>query len=662
MPASPRRNRELFRIWVRHSTALAPPLWCLGFLASGPHGGWHPLLGLALPLCTQLLDGRARPDAPPRDLPSWPFDVLLGALAAIHLVIIGLLLRQAATWGWTLDLGVATYLVGSYADASAIAVAHELIHRRQRPLRLIGRALLCTVLYDHFAVEHVRGHHARVGTPADPATARFGEPLGPFLRRTVVGQWRSAWTLEKDRLGIAAGAGLRWRLFGSQVLQGLCVELGLALAVVVWGGPRALVVFIVQAVGAIATLETVNYLEHWGLVRSGPRVRPVDSWDTDSWWTLYSLVGLSRHADHHAHPARPFQALAPSTDSAHLPLGYHRMLALAQLNNRRFRRLMERELARRGLGPFAVRSTPDPSGRAVILTPHPPSATGSSRRGRLPTAPRHDFPARRLLPAARVSAAKAFAALLDGGERERKNHYLVGGVRLLATASAAGVVPAQLLVCREALGQGSGPGVVERWRRAGVPTLELSAGELATLWPGRDAQGVVAVLPRAFRPLPAAVRRRDLWLAVDHIRSPGNLGSMLRSCAAAGGRGLVLLLPTAVDPFAPDVVRASMGAIHRLELTRAGADAFLRWKRARRVLAVGTAPDATRDYRTLGDCGPVVLLLGNERRGLSLVQHDLCDVTVRIPMAPGIDSLNVAVATAVLCYQVFSARHPLRRR
>ena len=108
-----------------------------------------------------------------------------------------------------------------------------------------------------------------------------------------------------------------------------------------------------QALFASRALEIVNYFEHWGLVRSDRRVSSVDSWDTDSWVTYYSLTGLSRHADHHVLPARPYQELQVHEDSPRLPNGYLSLFPLILARNQEFRRRMTAELERCELGPFS---------------------------------------------------------------------------------------------------------------------------------------------------------------------------------------------------------------------------------------------------------------------------------------------------------------------
>jgi alkane 1-monooxygenase len=118
-------------------------------------------------------------------------------------------------------------------------------------------------------------------------------------------------------------------------------------------GPAALVVHLAQAYVAVRLLEAVNYFEHYGLRRQGRKVRPVDSWDSDSWFTLFALVGLSRHADHHAYASRPFQALRTWEDSPKLPYGYIITTLMVIFANQRLRSRLGEELARRRLGPFA---------------------------------------------------------------------------------------------------------------------------------------------------------------------------------------------------------------------------------------------------------------------------------------------------------------------
>lgn len=290
-------------------------------------------------------------------MPSWPFDALLYVLVALQVVNVALLVTLVTAHGfWRMDTLVGLLLVGVNSGYSAIVVAHELIHRAERHLQQLGRLLLCTVLYEHFSIEHIRGHHARVGTPEDPATARLGQTARNFFVRTIPAQLRSAWRLEKKRLG---DEGMSWRdrrVWRHRVLHGVIVEWGVALVLLVGAGTGAFVIYVLQALIAVRLLEAVNYFEHYGLVRTGRRVQPVDSWDTDSWFTLYTLVGLSRHADHHAHAARPYQQLRYFEESPKLRYGYFATVFWLLWDNASFRAAMTKELEKRGQATFLTQS------------------------------------------------------------------------------------------------------------------------------------------------------------------------------------------------------------------------------------------------------------------------------------------------------------------
>jgi len=341
-------------IWALHLLCFVLPVGCTLFLATAPHPWYGAFPWLLVVAISVALDMRSPAERrqPLATLPGWPFDGVLYALAALQLLNVGLLVRIAALEGaWTADAIVGVILVGISSGYSGFVVAHELIHRSSPRLQMLGRLMLCTTLYEHFFTEHVRGHHARVGTADDPATARFGERSDAFFVRTVPAQFRSAWRIELKRLGLET-----WRdprIVRSRVAHGLVVEWSVAFGVLALLGPGAFVAYLLQALLAIRLLEAVNYFEHWGLARSGRRVTTIDSWDTDSWFTLYTLVGLSRHADHHAHAARPYQQLRYFEESPKLPYGYFGTVILALFQMRRLRRLLAAELERRRLGPFA---------------------------------------------------------------------------------------------------------------------------------------------------------------------------------------------------------------------------------------------------------------------------------------------------------------------
>jgi len=347
---------ETLRVWALHLLCFVLPVASLAFLLTAPHPWWAALPWLLVLIGSILLDMRSPSERrqPLATMPGWPFDGVLYLLFALQIANVALLVRMVALHGFfTADTLVGWLLVGINSGYSGFVVAHELIHRASPALQRLGRLMLASALYEHFYTEHVRGHHMRVGTGEDPATARFGEGPGEFLLRTVPGQFRSAWRIEAKRLG---DPDMRWRdrrMLRSRVVHGLVLEWGIALAILATLGLGAFAVFVLQAALAIRLLEAVNYFEHWGLARTTRRVRTIDSWDTDSWFTLYTLVGLSRHADHHAYASRPYQQLRYFEESPKLPYGYFGTTLLTLFARRRLSRLLTNELERRELGPFA---------------------------------------------------------------------------------------------------------------------------------------------------------------------------------------------------------------------------------------------------------------------------------------------------------------------
>lgn len=234
-------------------------------------------------------------------------------------------LPPAQSLGLALSVGIVT-------GAQGITIAHELGHARSKLDRWLARALLTSVSYGHFTIEHNRGHHVRVATPEDPATARYGESFWRFLPRTIVGSYISACRIEIERLKRLR---LRPTSRHNQMIWFTLIPIAIAGALALALGPRAALAFAVQSAMAVTLLEAVNYVEHYGLVRARladgryERVAHRHSWDADNFLSNCFLVHLQRHADHHTHPARPYQALLHHDDSPKLPTGYAGMVPLA---------------------------------------------------------------------------------------------------------------------------------------------------------------------------------------------------------------------------------------------------------------------------------------------------------------------------------------------
>ena len=231
---------------------------------------------------------------------------------------------------------VAGFIVslGIVGGIMAINVGHELIHRNNKVERFFGGVLLASVCYGVFKVEHVRGHHLRVGTADDPATARLNETAYAFVPRAIAGTYAHAWQLETSRLARSGVAGLA-ALVRNEAAQWTLVSCVFAAAAFAWAGWAAFAIFLVAALVAIIELELVDYIEHYGLSRATDAngallpVRYEHSWDYSGGFTNAMLINLQRHSDHHAHGGRGFAALNSHLEAPQLPANYATMIKIA---------------------------------------------------------------------------------------------------------------------------------------------------------------------------------------------------------------------------------------------------------------------------------------------------------------------------------------------
>lgn len=213
-----------------------------------------------------------------------------------------------------------------------IGAAHELGHKKDALDRWLSKIALAPSAYGHFFVEHNRGHHQRVATPEDPASARMGESFWAFLPRSVWGSLQSAWALEQARLNRQGHS--VWHLQNHN-LQAWGLTLLLLGTLVAWLGWTVVPFFLLQAAYAVSMLEVVNYVEHYGLLRRRDatgryeRCEPRHSWNSNHLVGNLLLYQLQRHSDHHAHPARHYQALRHHASAPQLPAGYATMITVA---------------------------------------------------------------------------------------------------------------------------------------------------------------------------------------------------------------------------------------------------------------------------------------------------------------------------------------------
>lgn len=248
---------------------------------------------------------------------------------------------------------------------------------------------------------------------------------------------------------------------------------------------------------------------------------------------------------------------------------------------------------------------------------------------------------------------KQIRSLRNRHEREQTGLFFIEGIRIVVEAAQAGARIETLVVAPELLKSQIGQETVRQEQARGVPVLEVSAQVFKSLSVKEGPQGIGAVLHERWEPLDEVRLTNDLcWVALDAAQDPGNIGTILRTNDAVGGTG-IMLLGNCADPYDPSALRASMGAIFSQRLVKASFADFARWKERHHYTVVGTSDSARLDYRAAHYHTPLVLLMGSERQGLSAEQQAMCDQMVCIPMAGRSDSLNLAVATGIVLYEIF---------
>lgn len=225
------------------------------------------------------------------------------------------------------------FSTGIVLGANGINVAHELGHRRKRYERMLSKILLMPAMYSHFYVEHNRGHHKHVATDKDPASARLNEWIYTFYVRSLIGSYLSAWRIELQQLKLRKLPFFSWK---NEMLRLQAFNLLYVIAVFVLANSISIFAMVMLAglIGALL-LETINYIEHYGLRRkkldsgSYERVRPQHSWNANYEMGRIVLYELTRHSDHHYLASKKYQILDHHDESPQLPFGYPSSMMLA---------------------------------------------------------------------------------------------------------------------------------------------------------------------------------------------------------------------------------------------------------------------------------------------------------------------------------------------
>jgi RNA methyltransferase, TrmH family len=236
--------------------------------------------------------------------------------------------------------------------------------------------------------------------------------------------------------------------------------------------------------------------------------------------------------------------------------------------------------------------------------------------------------------------------------RRESGLFVAEGTSILVTAREGGGVPATLVFLEGSAREGITRGLVEWAAGAGAQCLEVSEPVLMKLATKDNPQTMLGVFRQCWAEPPGAdiLAPESVWLALEEVRDPGNLGTIIRTVDAVGAGG-VILVGTCCDPYSRECVRATMGSIFSVPLVRLSRDAFSEWAREWPGDIVGTQLEAADDFRKVDYRRPVLLLMGSEGPGLSGDVSALATKLVKIPMAGKLDSLNLAVATALALYE-----------
>ncbi len=251
---------------------------------------------------------------------------------------------------------------------------------------------------------------------------------------------------------------------------------------------------------------------------------------------------------------------------------------------------------------------------------------------------------------------KQVRGLRDKKHRRLTGLFLAEGLRILTEARQAGTLPEMIWHAPESAAHPLVIELTEAVEARGGEVFVTTAEILSKLSGKENPGAVIGVFRERFTPLDQLDRAASpIWLVAERLRDPGNLGTILRTGDAVGAGGLILI-DDCTDPFSVEAVRASMGAIFTQSVTMARGDAFFTWLRSGAGQLVGTSLNTETDYQAPRYASPTFLLIGNEAQGLPSEYEAACDLLVKIPMLGKADSLNAAVATAVMAYEIVNQR------
>lgn len=248
---------------------------------------------------------------------------------------------------------------------------------------------------------------------------------------------------------------------------------------------------------------------------------------------------------------------------------------------------------------------------------------------------------------------KDIKALNQKKNRNRENIFMAEGLKLVIDALNFGWTIQTLLFSKSGLGNAAIENTAARTVASGGFVIKTSQKIMESITRRDNPQTVIGIFKQQWQPIETIKEQpQNVYIALDRVRDPGNLGTIIRTADAVGAKGVILIGET-TDPFSPETVRATMGSIFSVPLYRLDENAFLNWSTHFKGIIVGTHLKSYIDYRTTDFKNePTILLMGNEQQGLSDVLANRCNHLVRIPQSGRADSLNLAIATAIMLYEI----------
>lgn len=335
-------EKSLNKTWHQWKYILAYALPVSTFISLYAHGIWtfstFILAFVILPFLELFFSGTDKNYTKEEEKEikgKWFFDLLLYANVPLQYFLMWIFLEQITVSGigWIERIGMISSF-GICCGVIGINVAHELGHRTKNYETFMAKMLLASTLYMHFYIEHNRGHHKNVSTPLDPASSRKNEILYFFWVRSIVGSYLHAWQLENQRLKKLNLSAFHYK---NEMIQFHVVEFGLCVLIFLLFGSIGLLSFLASAFIGYLLLESVNYIEHYGLQRKEvaqgvyEKCLPIHSWNSDHDLGRIMLYELTRHSDHHYLASRKYQILRHFDQSPQLPTGYPGAIVLAAI-------------------------------------------------------------------------------------------------------------------------------------------------------------------------------------------------------------------------------------------------------------------------------------------------------------------------------------------